>query len=75
MTTEPNQRESPRTDVPRKAPGTGVLGFAVFGACAIGVLSAIAAIEAMDSSDFTAAGICLSAGALSFGLLLNAFLR
>ena len=62
-------------NVNSEKPGSGVVGFATIATCVVGVGAAIAAIGAFDESDFVGVGVCLIASALSFGLLLNAFLR
>ncbi len=56
-------------------PGSGLIGFATIAICVVGVGAAIAAVGAIDRSHYVGVGVCLIASALSFGLLLNAFLR
>ena len=43
--------------------------------CAVGGGAGLAAVCAADKGDFVGVGVCLIASALSFGLMLNAFLR
>jgi len=52
-----------------------VIGLATVGAGFTGVVSLIAALFSLIDSDFAAAGTCLIAAALAFGLLANAVLR
>ena len=52
-----------------------VIGLATVGASITGVVSLIAAFFPLIDSDFAAAGTCLIAAALAFGLLANAVLR
>ena len=61
--------------VDSEKPGSGLVGFAAIATCVIGVGAVIAAIAAFSESEFVGVGVCLIASALSFGLMLNAFLR
>jgi hypothetical protein len=56
-------------------PGSGLVGLAVIALCVVGVGGALEAIVAATRNDFIGVGACLTASALGFGLLLNAFLR
>ena len=51
-----------------------VVGWAVYGAITIGVLSILGAVTSF-LADRQGFGLCLIAGALAFGLLANAALR
>ena len=64
------------TNQPDAKPGAGLVGFACMALCVVGIGSALGAVGAVtDKGDFIGAGACAIASALSFGLLLNAFLR
>ena len=52
-----------------------IIGLATLGGGIIGVASFVVALIAFLNGDFLAAGVCLIAAALSFGLLANAVLR
>jgi hypothetical protein len=52
-----------------------IIGLVAVGSSVTGVGSLIAALVAFLSGELTAAGMCLMAAALSFGLLANALLR
>ena len=52
-----------------------VIGLATVGSSVVGVASLIAAILALASGEYLAVGMCLTAAALSLGLLANAVLR
>ena len=58
----------------RRRSGT-ILGLALMGSAVTGVVSFIAALLPFLSGEFLAAGVCLTAAALSFGLLANTVLR
>jgi hypothetical protein len=51
------------------------IGLATLGSSITGVVSFVLAFFPFFSGDFVAAGVCLAATALSFGLLANAVLR
>jgi hypothetical protein len=51
-----------------------IIGLAIVGSGVTGVASLIAALFPFFDRDFVAAGVCLIAAALSFGLLANAVL-
>jgi len=61
-------------DEGRKVSNT-IIGLAAVGGAFIGVVSFIAALFPFFEGDFTGAGLCLLAAALSFGLLANALYR
>ena len=52
-----------------------LVGLAALGAGVSGTASLIAALLPLFAGEFMAAGVCLAAAALSFGLLSNALLR
>lgn len=52
-----------------------VIGLAVVGAVLTGIGALLVALLAASNYEFVAAGLCLTAAALSFGLLANAILR
>ncbi len=52
-----------------------IIGLAALGSGVTGVVSLVAALFPLFSGEFLAAGVCLLAAALSFGLLANAVLR
>ena len=52
-----------------------VIGLATLGSGITGVVSLIMAAFPLFNGDFAAAGLCLIAAALSFGLLANVVLR
>ncbi len=52
-----------------------VIGFAALGSCITGVVSLIVALVPLFNGNFLAAGVCLAAAALAFGLLANAMFR
>jgi len=52
-----------------------IIGLAALGSSITGVASLIAAIFPLFSGEFIGVGMCLTAAALSFGLLANAVLR
>jgi hypothetical protein len=52
-----------------------IIGLATLGSAIVGVAGFLVALFAFFNGDFTAAGVCLIAAALSFGLLANAVLR
>jgi hypothetical protein len=52
-----------------------LIGLSVVGCSITGVVGFIAAVFALFTGELTAAGMCLTAAALSFGLLANALLR
>jgi hypothetical protein len=52
-----------------------IIGLAALGSAATGVMSLVVALFPLFSGEFLAAGICLLAAALSFGLLAIAVLR
>lgn len=52
-----------------------IIGLAALGSAVTGVVSLVAALFPLFSGEFLAAGVCLLAAALSFGLLANAVLR
>lgn len=51
-----------------------LIGLALLGASVTGAISLIVALYTFASGDYAAAGICLVAAALSFGLLADAAL-
>jgi hypothetical protein len=53
----------------------GIIGLVTIGSSITGVASFIAALFPLFGADYAAAGLCLIAAALSFGLLANAVLR
>jgi hypothetical protein len=52
-----------------------LIGFAAGGAVLTGAGSLLVGLLAVSNYEFAAAGLCLIAAALSFGLLANAILR
>jgi len=52
-----------------------IIGLAAAGAALIGVVSLIAALFPFFNGDYAAAGFCLIASGISFGLLANAVFR
>jgi hypothetical protein len=52
-----------------------MIGLATLGSSVTGIVSFLAAMVTFLSGEFVAAGACLAAAALSFGLLANAVLR
>lgn len=52
-----------------------IIGLAAIGSSLTGVASLIAAIFPFVNGEFVAVGVCLTAAALSFGLLANAVFR
>jgi len=52
-----------------------MIGLATLGSSVTGIASFLAAMATFLSGEFMAAGACLAAAALSFGLLANAVLR
>jgi len=52
-----------------------IIGLAALGSAVTGVVSVVVALFPLFSGEFLAAGVCLLAAALSFGLLANAVLR
>lgn len=50
-------------------------GLAILGGMLAGGSALLVALLAAFSGDYTAAGICLAAAGLAFGLLANAFYR
>ena len=52
-----------------------LIGLTVVGSGVTGVVGFFAAIFALLMGELAAAGVCLTAAALSFGLLANAVLR
>jgi hypothetical protein len=52
-----------------------LIGFAAVGAVLTGVGALLVALLAVSNAEFVAAGLCLTAAALAFGLLANAILR
>ena len=52
-----------------------VIGLATIGSSIVGVVSLIAAVMALVSGEYLGTGMCLTAAALSLGLLANAVLR
>jgi hypothetical protein len=52
-----------------------IIGLAAAGAAVIGVASFIAALFPFFNGDYAAAGLCLIAAGISFGLLANAVFR
>lgn len=52
-----------------------IIGLAALGSSVTGVVSLVVALFPIFSGEFLAAGVCLLAAALSFGLLANAVLR
>ena len=64
------------TDPMKQEKGTSnLVGIASIALCVVGGAGAVAALSAADKGDFVGVGACLIASALSFGLMLNAFLR
>ena len=56
--------------------GSGFVGLAIISLCIVGVGSALGSLIAIAAKhDFVGAGVLAVASALSFGLMLNAFLR
>lgn len=53
----------------------GIIGFITIGGSITGIVSFIVALFPLFRADYAAAGLCLIAAALSFGLLANAVLR
>jgi len=51
-----------------------IIGFGTYGALVVGIIACLGAIVNILRMDWTAAGICLVAAGLSFGLLANAVL-
>ena len=54
---------------------SAVPGFVAVGTILVGIGSTAVAIEAIDKQQFTGAGICCVAAAVTFGLLSNAVFR
>lgn len=54
---------------------SSIVGLAVLGSLITGFVSIAAALFLFITSEFVGAGVCLTAAALSFGLLVNAILR
>ena len=54
---------------------TTLMGLTALGALVTGALALITALFPFLEGEFAAAGLCLIAAALSFGLLANAVLR
>jgi hypothetical protein len=52
-----------------------IIGLAALGSAVTGVISLVVALFPFLSGEFLAAGVCLLAAALSFGLLAIAVLR
>ena len=52
-----------------------IIALAAVGSAVIGVISFLAALFPFFEGDFAAAGLCLLAAALAFGLLANALYR
>lgn len=67
--------EEGRDSMAEENPGTRLVGLVGVGGAATGVVSLLVAVIATLRGEFLAAGFCLMASALAFGLLANALLR